>query len=112
MIEAPRYEAAAPWELRLEGTNPDVPAVAVNSRGDVHILTRSPHPVLVFDQRGRFLRSWGEGIFTTTHGMTIGPEGNLLDPGPASCRQSVLSYPTLANEKPAKLFSLDEGGDL
>ena len=74
MIDAPRYEAAAPWELRLEGTNPDVPAVAVNSRGEVHILTRSPHPVLVFDQGGRFLRSWGEGIFTTTHGMTIGPD--------------------------------------
>jgi len=71
---SPRYEAAPPWELKLEGSNPDVAAVAVNSRGEVHVLTRSPHPVLVFDRRGRFLRSWGDGVFATTHGMTIGPD--------------------------------------
>ncbi len=69
-----RYVAAPPWDLRIEGPNPDVASVAVNSRGEVHVLTRSPHPVLVFDQRGRFLRSWGEGVFATTHGMHIGPD--------------------------------------
>ena len=73
-LTAARYEAAPPWDLRIEGPNPDVAAVAVNSRGEVHVLTRSPYPVLVFDQRGRFLRSWGEGVFSTTHGMTIGPD--------------------------------------
>jgi DNA-binding beta-propeller fold protein YncE len=69
-----RYEPAAPWEIRLEGSNPDIAAVAVNSHGEVHLLTRSPHPVLVFDDRGRFLRSWGNGVFSTTHGMHVGPD--------------------------------------
>ncbi|WDZ88187.1 glutamate synthase large subunit [Micromonospora cathayae] len=44
--------------------------------------------------------------------MTIGPEGNLLDPGPASCRQIVLPYPVIDNDELAKLLSVDEDGDL
>ncbi|GAA0518660.1 glutamate synthase [Paractinoplanes deccanensis] len=43
---------------------------------------------------------------------TIGPEGNLLDPGPASCRQIVLPYPIIDNDELAKLLSIDEDGDL
>jgi glutamate synthase (NADPH/NADH) large chain len=43
---------------------------------------------------------------------TIGPEANLLDPGPASCRQIVLPYPVLDNDELAKLLSVDEDGDL
>ncbi|WJK38128.1 glutamate synthase large subunit [Solwaraspora sp. WMMA2056] len=43
---------------------------------------------------------------------TIGPEGNLLDPGPASCRQIVLPYPVIDNDELAKLLSIDEDGDL
>jgi glutamate synthase (NADPH) large chain len=44
--------------------------------------------------------------------MTIGPEGNLLDPGPASCRQIVMPYPIIDNDELAKLLSIDEDGDL
>ncbi len=43
---------------------------------------------------------------------TIGPEGNLLEPGPASCRQVVLPYPVIDNDELAKLLSIDEDGDL
>lgn len=43
---------------------------------------------------------------------TIGPEGNLLDPGPASCRQLVLPYPVIDNDELAKILSIDEDGDL
>ncbi|MEV1287584.1 glutamate synthase large subunit [Micromonospora sp. NPDC049679] len=43
---------------------------------------------------------------------TIGPEGNLLDPGPASCRQIVLPHPVIDNDELAKLLSIDEDGDL
>ncbi|MFJ8578736.1 glutamate synthase large subunit [Micromonospora sp. NPDC093277] len=43
---------------------------------------------------------------------TIGPEGNLLDPGPASCRQIVLPYPVIDNDELAKILSIDEDGDL
>ncbi|WP_433833836.1 glutamate synthase large subunit [Actinoplanes sp. CA-015351] len=48
----------------------------------------------------------------TSLSMTIGPEANLLDPGPASCRQIVLPYPVIDNDELAKLLSIDEDGDL
>ncbi|NUO56623.1 MAG: glutamate synthase large subunit [Hamadaea sp.] len=43
---------------------------------------------------------------------TIGPEGNLLDPGPASCRQIVLPFPIIDNDELAKILSIDEDGDM
>ncbi|MEV4407160.1 glutamate synthase large subunit [Actinoplanes sp. NPDC049598] len=48
----------------------------------------------------------------TSLATTIGPEANLLDPGPASCRQIVLPYPIIDNDELAKLLSIDEDGDL
>lgn len=48
----------------------------------------------------------------TSLAITIGPEANLLVPGPASCRQIVLPYPVLDNDELAKLLSIDEDGDL
>ncbi|MEV0899387.1 glutamate synthase large subunit [Actinoplanes sp. NPDC049802] len=48
----------------------------------------------------------------TSLSTTIGPEGNLLDPGPASCRQIVLPYPVIDNDELAKILSIDEDGDL
>jgi DNA-binding beta-propeller fold protein YncE len=84
-----RFEVAEPWALRLEGPSPDVPGIAVNSKGEVHVLTRSLHPVLVFDRGGRFLRSWGEGVFTNTHGIHIGPDDcvYVVDSGNSTVRK-------------------------
>jgi glutamate synthase (NADPH/NADH) large chain len=48
----------------------------------------------------------------TSLSHTIGPEGNLLDPGPASCRQVVLPFPIIDNDELAKILSIDEDGDL
>jgi glutamate synthase (NADPH/NADH) large chain len=48
----------------------------------------------------------------TSLGSTMGPEGNLLAPGPASCRQIVLPYPVIDNDELAKLLSIDEDGNL
>ena len=43
----------------------------------------------------------------TSMGSTIGPEGNLLDPRPESCRQITVTYPVISNEEVAKLRHLD-----
>jgi glutamate synthase (NADPH/NADH) large chain len=48
----------------------------------------------------------------TSLGSTMGPEGNLLEPGPASCRQIVLPYPVIDNDELAKLLSIDADGFL
>ena len=39
----------------------------------------------------------------TTMGSTVGPEGNLLDPAPESCRQIKIDYPVIDNEQLARL---------
>jgi len=41
---------------------------------------------------------------------TVGPEGNLLDPEPASCRQIVLKDPVLSNGDLAKLVHVSQLG--
>src|SRR5690606_5733761 len=48
----------------------------------------------------------------TALGTMIGPEGNILEPGPHSCRQIELSRPILDNEELAKLLHIDEDGDM
>jgi DNA-binding beta-propeller fold protein YncE len=51
---------------------------AVAANGDVYVLCRGKHPVLVFDAEGRFLTSWGEGQFSTfVHGLTIDRAGSV-----------------------------------
>ncbi|WP_285567175.1 glutamate synthase large subunit [Actinoallomurus iriomotensis] len=43
---------------------------------------------------------------------TLGPEGNLLAPGPHSCRRLVLPTPILDNEELAKIVHVNDEGDL
>jgi len=46
-----------------------VSAVATDSADRVYVLQRADPPVLVFDQEGEFLRSWGEGRLKNPHGL-------------------------------------------
>src|SRR5207302_8245192 len=48
----------------------------------------------------------------TSLSTTIGPEGNLLDPTPASCRQITLSFPVIDNDELAKIIHVNDDGDL
>ncbi|MFN8522875.1 MAG: peptidyl-alpha-hydroxyglycine alpha-amidating lyase family protein [Chloroflexota bacterium] len=67
-----RYEVADGWEHLPTGWHHgDVVDVATDSRDRVFVFNRSDHPVIVYDRDGRFLGSWGEGIFTRPHGITI-----------------------------------------
>jgi glutamate synthase (NADPH) large chain len=52
-----------------------------------------------------------EELVTSLAG-TVGPEQNLLAPGPASCRQIVLPQPVLDNEELAKIWHVNADGDL
>jgi glutamate synthase (NADPH/NADH) large chain len=42
---------------------------------------------------------------------TLGTEGNLLEPGPDSCRRLVLPTPILDNEELAKIIHINDDGD-
>jgi len=74
-----RYEPVVGWERLPAGyTHPDVAAVAVNSKGRVYLFCRAEHPVLIYERDGRFVGSWGEGMFSMrTHGITIAPDDSV-----------------------------------
>ena len=47
----------------------------------------------------------------TSLGGSLGPEFNLLDPGPASCRQIALDFPVIDNDELAKLIHVNADGN-
>ncbi len=67
----------------------DVAAVAVDPDDNVYLFNRGPHPMVVLDRNGSFLRSWGEGVFRNPHGIHIGPDGAIYctDDGDHSVRK-------------------------
>ena len=69
------------------GTSPGSPSTREDR---VYLICRGDHPVIVYDRKGNFLRSWGEGDFTyRTHGITVGPDGTVYctDDGNHTVRQ-------------------------
>jgi DNA-binding beta-propeller fold protein YncE len=46
--------------------------VDVDRHGNVYVLHRNESmPVMMFDSHGKFLRSWGQGMFKTTHFLRV-----------------------------------------
>ena len=66
------YEVIEGWERLPEGWSfVEVAGVAVDSSDRVYVFNRGEHPLIVFDKEGKFLDSWGEGLFTSAHGIFI-----------------------------------------
>ena len=68
------------------------PGVAVDSRSHVLVLHRGAHPILEFDSAGKFIRSWGDGMFSEGKVMAVAPgdrapgaSGYSAVYGPAGC---------------------------
>lgn len=57
-----------------------VSAVATDSASNVYIVQRGKKadPVIVFDRRGKFLRSWGRGMFSVPHGIRVDRDDNVF----------------------------------
>jgi DNA-binding beta-propeller fold protein YncE len=56
-----------------------VSSVTVDQQGDVYVFHRGAKadPIVVFDQQGQYLRSWGKGLFGNPHGMRTDPDGAI-----------------------------------
>lgn len=52
-------------------------SVAFNSKGHLIVLNRGPQPLAEFDATGTFIRSFGEGLFTRTHGMRVDADDTI-----------------------------------
>jgi DNA-binding beta-propeller fold protein YncE len=62
-----------PKDLKLGLTT----AVATDKDDNLHVFHRGKRPILVFDKAGKLLRSWGDGLVKTAHGLRIDHEGNV-----------------------------------
>ena len=85
------YSVVEGWEQLPKGyVHRDVAGVAVDGEDRVYLICRGDHPVMIYDQKGNFLRSWGEGEFSyRTHGIMVGPDGTIFctDDGRHTVRQ-------------------------
>jgi DNA-binding beta-propeller fold protein YncE len=52
-------------------------AVKPDAHGNLWVFHRSDPGILEFDASGKFLKSFGAGMFVQAHGLTIDREGNL-----------------------------------
>jgi DNA-binding beta-propeller fold protein YncE len=51
-------------------------AVAFNRRGEL-LLHRGKRPLMVFDAKGEYLRSWGDGVILGPHGLRVDGDDNV-----------------------------------
>lgn len=85
---------------------------------DTPIAALSNRPRLLFDYFSQLfaqvtnppLDAIREELVTSLAGA-IGPEHNLLDPGPASCRQIQLDFPVIDNDELAKIIHVNADGN-
>jgi DNA-binding beta-propeller fold protein YncE len=56
-----------------------VSAVTTDAQNNVYVFQRGPKadPIVVFDSTGKYLRSWGKGMFGNPHGIRTDREGNI-----------------------------------
>src|SRR4030095_1299120 len=54
-------------------------AVTTDAQGNVYAFQRGPKadPIIVFDSTGKYLRSWGKGMFGNPHGIRVDRAGNV-----------------------------------
>ena len=84
------YEELSDWAQLPEGWSfMEVADVVVDSQDRVYVFNRGEHPMIIFEQDGSFVSSWGEDLFTRAHGVTVGPDGMLycVDDGDHSIRK-------------------------
>jgi glutamate synthase (NADPH/NADH) large chain len=82
-------------------------------------------PIAVLSEKSRLLFDYFQQLFAqvtnppldaireevvTAVSSSVGPEANLLVPGPESCRQLALPFPIIDNDELAKIIHIDDDG--
>jgi DNA-binding beta-propeller fold protein YncE len=72
-----RVEIKVDPPMKLEG----ISSIAADKNGNMYVLHRPTapdgDPVVMLDRNGKFLRSWGRGMYKTPHGIRIDAAGNV-----------------------------------
>jgi DNA-binding beta-propeller fold protein YncE len=81
------YKTVSDWAKLPDGwTWGATGGVSIDPAGNIWVLTRcgidscinaTQDPIMEFDKSGKFLKSFGSGLFATPHSLTIDSEGHL-----------------------------------
>lgn len=93
---------AGPWNFI------QVASVATNARGNILVLHRGAHPVMEFEPGGKFVRSWGDGLFTEGKVVAIKPG----DRAPGGSGYSAVYGPAGCTSCGAHCVRVDGGGNI
>ena len=76
-------------ELPNGWTYKEATSVAVDHSDNIWIFNRGTCPVIVMDPTGKIINTWGEGLFSNPHSVTVAPDGNifLVDNGDSTVRK-------------------------
>lgn len=64
-------------ELPIEYPLGACSAVALNSKGEIYLFHRGKHPILCVSSDGTLLRSWGDELIGSAHGMRVDSQDNV-----------------------------------
>ena len=110
--------AAVGWLLQVKDLSARYQVITFDNRGvgesEMPDLPAYPTALLADDAAAVLdhLRVARAHVVGASMGGTIGPEANLLEPTPASCRQVVLPFPVITNDELAKIRHINRDGDL
>jgi len=73
---------AATWQsagfLDLAPAKPGVMSgIDIDSKGNIYVLHRGEVNIAKFDAKGKYIKSWGAGMFKVAHVIKVGPDGNI-----------------------------------
>ena len=72
------FKVVPDWDQLPTGWHYDeVSWTAIDAQGHVYVFNRGPHAIIEYEPNGKFVRSFGEGLFTRTHGARFDREGNM-----------------------------------
>jgi DNA-binding beta-propeller fold protein YncE len=72
------YHVVPDWAKLPAGWNfGECSGVAVDHNDNVWVFNRGPHAVVEFDRNGKFLKALDDVPVKSSHGIRVGPDGNL-----------------------------------
>src|SRR5262245_28114557 len=76
--QKPDYQVVPNWpQLPAKFQFGEVTGVAVDAADQVFVFHRGKQPLVVFDRDGKLLRSWGDDLFKTAHGLRLDAGGHV-----------------------------------
>lgn len=72
------YERVSNWAKLPAGDSwQEMSGVDIDKKGNIYAFQRTPSRVMIFNTKGQFLRSWGNGLFSAAHGLRIDRQNNV-----------------------------------